>query len=340
MRRIELTAPPGKLGVRFTFTTIEGRYETTVGWVRPGSPMSGKLLPGDRVISVDGRATAGIDHHALAALIGSLAAVEKKLIIDRPGFAAPAAPTATAPAAPATPTALASAPKVMAAAASRGSRVELLDAAATRLELVVKRLDDAGGSAPATAPLAAALGPFVERLDSVVRSFAAADPSVAAALAAANIDAAAGSAASAAAAPTPLVASSALSRSAGSRRSNSMPPMPTANAPGGSGAGASATLEIRLLEFACSKAEAALESSAASATRDPAAVAPLVVRTAAAIERVRGHLTLAIGIADDDREGEPLFPPPPPPAASEARDVSAPAPGARWSRGSFDYEIS
>ena len=86
MRRIELTAPPGKLGVRFTFTTIEGadgggnRYETTVGWVRPGSPMSGKLLPGDRVISVDGRATAGIDHHALAALIGSLAAIEKKLI--------------------------------------------------------------------------------------------------------------------------------------------------------------------------------------------------------------------------------------------------------------------
>jgi hypothetical protein len=69
-----ITAPPGKLGL-----CLEGQV---VHEVNSGSPLEGKLKPGDRIISIDGVGTKALSSEAIAALILASAKQSRQLIVQ------------------------------------------------------------------------------------------------------------------------------------------------------------------------------------------------------------------------------------------------------------------
>merc|ERR1719231_1489386 len=86
MISVEGTAPAGKLGVVFKGEDVGTGH--TVHKVRDGSSMSGQLLPGDMVVSVNDTDTSAYDHDQMAALLSSLSHQERKLVVMRPAASA------------------------------------------------------------------------------------------------------------------------------------------------------------------------------------------------------------------------------------------------------------
>ena len=92
-RTLTIVAPPGKMGVTFRWSQRDG---CSVNTVRAGTAMSGKLMPGDRVQSINGTPTHDFTHARMAELITKLVDVERTLVVNRPAVAPVDAPHACA----------------------------------------------------------------------------------------------------------------------------------------------------------------------------------------------------------------------------------------------------
>ena len=76
---MRVTAPPGKLGVHFN----DVKDEAVVRKLNDDSPMNGCMLPGDRIASVNGTDTRGMNKLALAKVVGAMAQQERTLVVLR-----------------------------------------------------------------------------------------------------------------------------------------------------------------------------------------------------------------------------------------------------------------
>ena len=81
----EVVAPPGDLDVVFV---ARGEIGHIVDRIGDGSAVSGRLLPGDRIVMVNGQYTETCDHAQITALLDEMADRERKLVVSRPAASA------------------------------------------------------------------------------------------------------------------------------------------------------------------------------------------------------------------------------------------------------------
>ena len=82
---MRVTAPSGKLGVHFN----DVHDEAVVRKLNDNSPMNGRMKPGDRIVSVNGTDTRGMNKLALAKVVGAMAQQERTFVVRRSPQPAP-----------------------------------------------------------------------------------------------------------------------------------------------------------------------------------------------------------------------------------------------------------